>query len=176
MALSATAARMLDSLPDYYRGEPIIERVLQAWADEIDRIDALLDRVKDGLVASLAGDDLRMLALWEALFGLPVEPAEASVAQRRAKVDAALRRLEAGSAAGYLDVLTAAMGSGAWELLRDTPDPLHDTLQLAYGEDTYQAGVVDAITAQMHPAHRELHTHSEEGFLLDRSQLDHDTL
>lgn len=176
MALSPTAQRMMDTLPDYYWGEPLYERIVQAWANEIDRLEARLEQIKNGLVPGLADDTLGMLALWEAQLGLPINPPDATVPQRLSKVNAALRKLDAGSAAGYIAALSAAIDTNAWTLLRDTPANLVDTLQIPYAPGSYNAAQVEEIARRMHPAHRELRMRYEEGFLLDLARLDHDLL
>lgn len=176
MALTATAQRMFSTLPIYYSGEPLLERIIQAWANEIDRIDARLDAIKNGLVPVLATDDLGLLALWEIQVGLPPNPPDATVSQRVAKIAAVLQALDAGSAAGYIATISAAIDSGAWVLLRDTPGSFQDTLQIPFDPGSYNATQVEAIARRMHPAHRQLFMRYTAGFLLDESRLDEDTL
>lgn len=174
MALSPTATRMAETLPFYYSGEPLIERILQAWANEIDRVDTRLDAIKNGLVPSLATDELRMLALWEMQLGLPIEPQDATVSQRVGKVTAVLQALGAGSAARFIATLTTAINSSDWVLLRDDPAPFVDTLQVPFEPGSYQAVQVEMIARQLYPAHRQLNMRYLVGFLLDRSLMDVD--
>lgn len=176
MALSATAQRMLGSLPSYYWGNPLVERVIQAWANEIDRIDARLDQIKDGLVPSLADDTLGMLALWEATLNLPINPPDATITQRRTAVNAALRKLDASSAAAYIVVLSAALRTGAWQLVRDFPDMLHDRLDIPFAPGSYTSVQAEEIARRMHPAHRALDATYVAGFLLDLGRLDDDLM
>jgi uncharacterized protein YmfQ (DUF2313 family) len=173
--LTPTAQRMLATLPDYYQGEPLIERVVQARANEIDRIDALIDRVQVELQPANATDGLGLLALWEKTLSLPARPAAATEAQRRAKVQAVLRSVGGSSSAETLTALAAAM-AGSFTVSRDTPTPLSDTLTIPYDPGTYNAAIVQIIAARLWPAHRRLLLHFSNGFILDVSLLDQDTL
>lgn len=176
MARTATAQRMMETLPIYYWGEPLIERIVQARANEIDRLDAQLDQLEAELVPGQATDALGLLGLWEHQFDLPVQPADATENQRRAKVKAALAKLDSGSSADALAALQAAMGSTTFTVLRDTPDPLSDTLQMPYEAGTYNAIIVLELAQKLWPAHRGLFINYIDGFILDASPLDVSTL
>lgn len=172
MALSETAVRIRESLPVFYHEDPILLRIMQAWANEVDRLDDLLDRLQDGFVPALASDDLGMLAIWEFITGLPVAPPDASVVQRRGKVLAVYRSMQGGSAATYIEVLNAAIGSSDWELLRDTPSAFQDTLQVPFDSTGYNAAQIAEIARRQHPAHRQLFVSYSDGWVLDASILD----
>lgn len=174
--LTPTAQRMLETLPHYYFGEPLVERIIQARANEVDRADALLDQLAAELIPGQATDALGLLGAWERQLDLPVRPPDATENQRRAKVNAALRKLDAGTSADVLAALQAAMGATSFTVLRDTPDPLTDTLQVPYEVGTYNAVLVLEIARKMWPAHRGLLIQYEGGFLLDASPLDVATL
>lgn len=174
MALTPTAKRILDTLPDYHWENPIILRVVQARANEIDRMDAMIDTIKLGMIPGAGDDTLRLLSVWEAILGLPVAPATATVALRQIAVQAALKRLNAVTAADVLELLTAQLGA-SFSIDRDTPALLQDTLNLDYASNSYQAAIVRQIVGAIWPAHRQLLFHYAGGFLLDSSQLDTDT-
>ena len=173
--LTATAQRMLETLPDYFQGNLIVERVLQARANEIDRIDARIDLLKTGLVPGTATDELRLLSAWEYVLGLPVAPPDATVGQRQAVIRASLRRLNATSAADVLDLLTAAIGSD-FTIQRNTPGQLEDTIIIPYAPGSYLAAQVEAIARAAWSAHRRVFIHYSTGFILEVSRLDEDTL
>jgi hypothetical protein len=175
MALSATATRMQKSLPSYYEDNPIIERVLQARANEIDRMDARIDVLKHGLIPGTATDELRLLSAWEYVLELPVAPPDATVSQRQAVIRAALRRRNAISAADVMDLLTAAIGAN-YSIARNTPAQLEDTITIPYAPGSYLAAQVEAIARAAWSAHRRVFIHYAEGFILEVSRLDEDTL
>ena len=173
MPLSPTAVRMMETLPSYYWGEPLVERIMQAWANEVDRADAQLDAIMNGLVPTLATDELGLRAIWEAQLGLPVAPTDASGTQRTAKIAALLHAIgSAGSAADYIELITTAINSGGWQLLRDSPGDFQDTLVIPFDPGSYNAGQIVQIARRLHPAHRQLFVTYEAGFLWDASQWD----
>lgn len=175
MALSETVRRMLATLPAYYDSESIVERIMQARANEVDRFDTLIDAISTQVQPGQATDELGLLGMWEFVLGLPIRPPDATVAQRQSKADAALRRLDAGSSEQAMEVLEAAIG-GSFVVLRDTPDPLRDTLEIPYDAGSYNAAQVEAIAQRIWPAHRELLMRYSEGFILDVARLDAETL
>ena len=172
--LSPTAQRMLDSLPIYYSENTTVQRGLQGWADEIDRIDALLDTLKDSFVPSLATDVLGMLAVWETILGLPVSPMGVPVAQRQASVRVAWSRLYAVTAADVLELL--ALQGASFTIQRDAPELLHDTLLIGYQEGSYIASMIERAARDAWPAHRELLVSFAGGFTLDESRMDIDEM
>jgi uncharacterized protein YmfQ (DUF2313 family) len=176
MSLSATAERMLETVPAYYDGEPLMERLFQAGANEIDRMDALVDQVTAELQPGQATDALGLLGAWEATEGLPVMPVGATETQRQAKINAALQKLDSGSGRAALATIQAAMGAGAFTVDRDTPVVLEDTLNIPYLAGTYNAAVIQAIALKIWPAHRALFIRYGDGFILELSRLDADSL
>lgn len=175
MSRTARADAIMSTLPAYYVGEDLIERVVQAWANEVDRLDALVTKLETELQPGAATDDLGLLGIWEALLGLPVRPAGASQDQRLGKVVAALRSLDAFSSADVLSVMSAAVGSEAFSILRDTPDPLKDVLAIPFLAGTYNAALIESIARRAWPAHRQLFIRYSDGFILEVSRLDVDS-
>jgi hypothetical protein len=175
MPLSARAEQMMSTLPHYFREEPLVERIIQAKANEVDRLDALIDKLTLELQPGAATDDLGLLGIWEAHFDLPVEPADATLAQRQAKVIGALRALSAVTAADSLGILAAAIGSGGFSVTRDSPGNLQDTLDVPFDSTSYGAGAVARIARRMWPAHRQLFVSYAGGFLMDTTPLDEAT-
>lgn len=172
--LSPTARRMLESLPIYHWANQTIMRGLQAWADEIDRIDGLLDQLKDALVPSLASDALGCLAVWETIMGLPVNPRGATVEQRQMAMRQAWQRMYAVTAADVLSLL--ALQGAQFTIERDTPGVLQDTLKIGYTEGSYVAAMIERAARDAWPAHRELLVAFEAGFVLDLSRMDIDVM
>lgn len=172
--LSATARRMMDTLPVYYSENRTVIRGIQAWADEIDRADGLLDTLKDSLVPSLATDALGMLAVWETIMGLPVNPRGVTLGQRQAAMRQAWTRLYAVTAADVLRLL--ALQGAHFAIQRDTPGVLQDTLMIGYAEGSYVASMIERAARDAWPAHRELLVSFAGGFTLDQSRMDIDVM
>lgn len=171
MPLTSRAEKMLATLPHYYRGEPLVERVMQAKANEVDRLDALIDKLMIELQPGSATDDLGLLGIWEAHFDLPIRPTDATLGQRQAKVVGALRSLGVTAASDSLDLLAAAIG-GSFTIERDTPGLLQDTLEVPFDSASYNAGAVALLARRMWPAHRQLFISYAGGFLFDTTPLD----
>lgn len=170
--LTARAEAMLGTLPIYYRGEPLLERIIQAQANEIDRLDDLVDKLMVELQPGAATDDLGLLGIWEAHFDLPVSPSDATLGQRQAKIRGALRAIGAVSAVDSLEILAAAVGSSSFTVTRDDPGILQDTLEVPFDFTSYNAGVVARIARRMWPAHRQLFISYAGGFLFDTTIFD----
>lgn len=170
VSLSPTAQRMLETLPVYYWGNPWVERILQGWADEIDKVDALLDSIKDGFVPTLADDSLGMLSIWEIIMRVPVAPAGVTIDQRHATLRGAFLRLSAATAADVLALLEA-QGVG-FSITRDDPGALQDTLHISAPEGSYGAELLRSVAEAAWPDHRELVVAYAGGFTLDLSELD----
>lgn len=169
------ASRMLATLPPYEADEPLIVRLVQAAANEIDRVDALIDQLKIELQPGAATDDLGLLGIWETQLELPAQPAGATLNQRQAKVVSALRALGAGAASDVLSALAAAVASEAFTVLRDTPALLEDTLAIPFLAGTYNATVIEQVARRLWPAHRALFIRFSDGFILEVSRLDVDS-
>lgn len=173
--LTPTAQRILDTLPDYYWGNAIVERVVQSWANEIDRIDAWLDKLKAGMNPGTATDEMGLLTIWEQTLDLPVAAAGATLEQRQAATSAAIRRLDVTTAEDVVDLLIAAIGPG-FGIQRNTPGQLQDTISIPFAENTYGAARVEEIARAAWPSHRRVFIHYSTGFILEVSRLDADTL
>lgn len=171
MALTLRARRMLGTLPYYYAGEPLLERIVQAWANEIDRLDAVVDQLKIELQPGAATDEFGLLGMWEQMLGLPPRPAAATVSQRQAKVAGALQAIGAGSSADVIAALETAAGTG-FTVLRDTPGVRQDTIEVPFESTSYQAGLFIRLARRMWPAHRQLFVSFAGGFLFDTTPFD----
>jgi uncharacterized protein YmfQ (DUF2313 family) len=176
MILSERAQRMMDTLPIYYHGNELVERAIQALANEFDRAEALAMRVRLGLVPATATDDLGMLGSWEAILKLPVEPVGATVVQRRQKVYARFRALATSSALDTYETLQAAAGGTPFTIHRNTPVKGQDTIELPFEPGSYTAAQMEEIASIIWPAHRQLFFQYSTGFVLDVARLDSEVL
>lgn len=173
MALATVRAkRMAATLPYYYAGEPLLERIVQAWANEIDRLDAIVDDLAVELQPAAATDEHGLLGIWEQTLGLPPRPADASVSQRQAKVAGALQAIGAGSSADVLAALQAASDGAGFTVARNTPGNRQDTITVPFPSTAYNAGVFVRLARRMWPAHRLLLVSFAGGFVFDTTPFD----
>lgn len=174
--LSDTAARMLATLPDYFWTDALLRRIVQAWANEIDRVDAMLDAIKQGLIPGVADDTVGMLAIWEQILELPAAPAGVTLDQRQASVKAKLQQLWANSAKDVLAVFDTQLGGSFYSITRDSPAAFEDTVNISAAAGFYVVDLFERVMTQAWPAHRLLHFAFEGGFILDVSELDRDLM
>jgi hypothetical protein len=183
---------MMDALPAYYRDDPASQAVVDSAARELDRIEEMLKTIQFGAfpqtASSLSGvlpsPDLlpspsllpsgeeaagSMLRIWEWITGLPVHPTGVSVADRRRKVSAKLRR-NVRTGRGWVQAITDALGTVEWDY-NEYADQGRIVLRLPAGAGTYQVGVMGGIARELTPAPYEIATGFHEGFLLGLSEL-----
>lgn len=171
-----TARRMMDSLPDYYHGNDLAERIVQSCANAVDRLEAHAESVRRGFVPTLADDEHGLLSEWEHVMGLPVAPPDATVGARQDNVAARFTTIGDGRAKTTLAALRKAARTEAIVVKRNTPQNLVDTIETPYAPGSYSAAQIEALAENIWPAHREILMRYEAGFLLDISRLDEDAL
>lgn len=152
ITLSPTAERMFASMPPYYRGEPTLARIVQGWANELDRVEAYLIDVQNGLVPTLADDSLGMLAIWESILGLPIVPAGESLAIRQQAVLAAMVGRKCRTTAEWVNAMNILTGSTAWSYQVGVPSTGHITITTTFPSSSYFTGVIATIARRLIPA------------------------
>lgn len=161
--------RMLATMPPYYNDDPAAAAVVDSVARELDRVEAMLEKVRSGAFPQLADDDYRLLGLWEFLVGLPVEPEGLSVEQRREAV-AGFRRREVAAASDWQEALTVAMGTPDW-VHEEQASAYRVVIRMPHAETTFTSSVVEKLARAVTPAHLEITFGYEEGFLLGISAI-----
>lgn len=175
LVLTDTAKRMMANLPSYYGGNLLVERYVFAQANEIDRIDAILDTIEAGLVPATTDDSQGFLSAWELLLGLPVASANATVVQRQDQVAARFASIDLAASRDFLSALVSMVGAGA-VFERNTPGQLQDTITLPLPPGSYEAGIVEQWVRSVYPSHRTVFFAFAGGFEFDASLLDSDLL
>lgn len=153
--------------------------VLHALARESERMEAAIELVRAQAFPQTA--DV-LLGVWEAQLGTTVEPEGQALAQRRETAIALLRRMR-GTPAGrdWESNVTALVGPG-WSYEEHVPgdagSPPANTIRVRFpfapasGSYARAEALLRAIT----PAHLDIVTQFEGGFVLDQSQLDQEGL
>jgi hypothetical protein len=152
MALSPTAARIFDSLPPYYGGDPTLARIVQGIANEIDRCEAYLISVQNGLVPTLADDSLGMLSIWEGILGLPIAPPSESLAVRQQAVQAAMVGRRCRTTAEWVNAMNTLLGSTTWSYQVGVPSTGEITITTTFPSTSYFQGVIAVIARRLIPA------------------------
>jgi hypothetical protein len=154
----------LEELPHYFRNDPQVRGYIDALSRELDRVEELInsvrecwfasDSVKD-LIEELLGDDslqAQYLRIWEYNLGLPIAPAGMTFDQRGNIIISTIRKRTADSGADWVSVMNAAFGTGTWSYKEDYADyTLRITIPYASG--TITATSVLALARAITPAH-----------------------
>jgi uncharacterized protein YmfQ (DUF2313 family) len=165
--LSERGQAILDTIPFYYAEDPAALSVIGACANEIDRIQAMLDALQDGAFPQVADDTYGLLSLWEFLVSLPIAP-PASLAARQGRVRAS-RRLKVATGTDWAAALTTAIGTASWSHL-ETPG-IRVTITIPLEAGSYEGATVVQIARKLTPAHLEVAFTYSQGFLLGISKL-----
>lgn len=169
--LSPTASRMFDSLPRYYEGEPTFERLVQAQANEFDRLEAFLVTVAEGFSPAGAIDDPPMLAIWERILQLPIEPAGIPLAQRKQAIVATFLGRRCRTTAEWLAAMNAALGpTTTWSHEYDAPGPGELTINVPYEPGSYLEGIIKTLVRRLTPANYEIVFGFTEGWIAGVSE------
>lgn len=168
--MSDKGQAMLDVMPPYYAGDDATLAVIDTQGREIERVEELLDTIQQRAFPTLADDVYRLLGMWEALLGLPVEPVGVGVVERRAKVLAHVRKRHSSSGSDWVAVISAALGTTSWTY-QEGPSAYTVTITLPYSPGTYNAAQVVALARAITPAHLHLAFTYTVGFILDVSAL-----
>lgn len=125
--------------------------------------------IRDSFFPPTASAACGVLSIWEKALGLPVAPADLTEQQRRDKVMGMVRRARSGQGIGWVERLSAAVGSGSWSHEENTPGGYQLTITLPFAPASFQGGVVQAIARRLTPANLQLIFASDEGFIVGES-------
>lgn len=134
--LSDTGERMLDALPSYYSEAVDVRGVLDTAATEIEALDTVIndflgDEGGDGEL--FPKTSVSLLAEWEKVFDLPVDPNKTDE-QRRQAIESVLTSIKSSdSAASWKGTFDTLIGTG-WSYVVDY-DTYTITMYLPYGPE-----------------------------------------
>jgi hypothetical protein len=173
--ISPTAQRLFDALPPTYGldvadADPLVIRILEAFADDLDRARLLLEVLRDSSIPARATDEVGQLTRWLRAMNVPTA-ADQPESARRAQLVAAFRGRRLNTGQRWRNALTVAIGSTAWTIEPNTPGANQDTLTIPYGAGLLTAGQVEAYARRIHPAHRQLIMAYDQGFIVGVSRV-----
>jgi hypothetical protein len=166
-------------LPVALRDSPDHLAVLHCLAHEVERLEGSIETVRAQFFPQSA--DL-LLKVYEAELGITVEPAGATLDERRSTVIAMLRRAKSDpSGITWQDNVTRLVGTGWSYAEHDPSDPssppeytVRVTLPFAPSSGRYAQ--TERLLRDIIPAHLDLVLTFAGGFVLDESQLDQEAL
>lgn len=142
------ASRMIDMLPPYLADDPQVRSYVSTLARELDRIEAAMNAMRDGAFPLTA--DLRMLAIYEALFGL--SNTSLTLTQRRTDVVAHMRKRGVASRYDWQQALDAFIATpGGWSYAEAPPYTVNLTVPVDPSGN--RVPVITAYARAVTPAH-----------------------
>lgn len=170
-------------MPPYWYGDPTARAVVQAYANEAQRIEDTAAAIRDAMFPSQAADvpvlsgsaKASILSMWEMLLDLPVNPPGVTTVERRSKVLARVQRRNSGAGSDWIASLTQSLGTLSWSH-QEGPGNYQVTIHIPYGSGTFNAGQVLALARLITPAHIDITVGYSEGFLVGISMVGVDAL
>lgn len=179
--LTPAALDLLDRLPPYFQGDHNVQAYALAVANEQQRLKDAAEELRDKMFPQNADDEYKTLQMWEDALGLPVNPAGATIQERRDKVLTLLSDPSEGSE--WVDAITDAVGSGSWshtEGPATTPlGVLGDyelLIEVPHAAGSYEFSVVEQIARLITPAHLDPIVTDGGGFIIGVSPIGADRL
>lgn len=169
-ALTARADEMLRELPGWAQSAPEHKAVCVAYANEGQRQEAMAREVRDGLIPQRA--NALTLPLWETMLKLTVSPSGQTVEERRATVNARLEQAAADPSGVSWEVRITRFLGPTWTYKEEEPQTIRATVPWQPGSAEFQ--FAKRLFRREIPAAWELILQSEEGFILDLSELDNE--
>lgn len=169
--LSPRAESMLAKMPPYLADDDLVQRLCEAKAREFDRLEAFLNTVREKVLPQNADDEYGLLGIWERTTGVPVEPVNVSLAQRRARVMAGLRRRTIGIGEGWAELITLLLSTEGWEHDENNPKAYEMSIHIPFPSTSYQAGGLEALLKKITPAHIRLNISYSDTFRVGISEV-----
>lgn len=174
--LAAKTLDLLDTLPRYYHQDRNVLAVLDVLGRELARVEAFMQAFMTGYFPQVADDSLGLLSVWEAILGLPIAPEGQSVADRQAAVLSAIRKRKSGTGADWVENVDTILGRGSWTYEENTPGAYQLTVLIPYDPESYRAQQARALLREITPAHMQIVTGLQQGFLVDISAVDEEPI
>lgn len=170
MTLSETAQSALADLPPYESNEPLVQRVYQSFANEIDRANTVAQGIRDGLMPGIATDTYNGLSMLETQLGIPIKPPGLTDDQRNTAILSWLRARRGGTGATWVALMELALGGAPWRYF-EGPDDWQITILIPYATDSFTALQIVAFARAITPAHIDIIAGFDEGFLMGISEV-----
>lgn len=170
MTLTDTAQSLLADIPPYEANEALVQRVFQAFANEIDRANAIAQAIRDGLMPGIATDTYQGLSMLETQLGIPVKPPGLTEADRNTAILAWLGARRGGTGAAWVALMELALGGTPWRYF-EGPDDWQITIKIPYATGSFTALRIVAFARAITPAHIDIIAGFDEGFLMGISEV-----
>lgn len=169
--LSSAAEDRLADLPPYYDGDPYIGGVMNAGANELERINQAAKTLQTKAFPTRADNQYRLLGMWEKQMGLPVEPPGLTIGQRRSRVLSKLRGRGDGRGKTWEQRMTEAIGSTLWSYQENTPGPGQITITIPFASGEGISNWIQQVARDITPANLQIIMGFGEGFIVGVSEV-----
>lgn len=165
--LADRARELLADEPPYLQDPTESQAVLGALGRELQLVDDAAGRLRSKFLPHRADDEFRTLGMWELLLGLPVEPPDATVAQRRSAVLSRLLSRNSPAGIDWITKLRTLLGTNDWTAVENNDYSV--TLDIPSVAGGYVAQVVARVAGEITPAHLLVRLQFGEGWLVGSS-------
>jgi hypothetical protein len=178
-ALTPLGVTFRSWLPVILRDSPDHLAVLHCCARELERLEAKIEQVRAQFFPQTA--DI-LLKVYEAELKTTIEPAGATLDERRQTVLAMLRKMKATpSGLDWQENVTRLIGAGWSYSEHDVDEPGSPPaytirVELPFPPSSSRYAQVERLLRDITPAHLDLLVVFTGGFILDQSQLDQEAL
>lgn len=168
VTLTERAEGLLANLDTGLRGSEQEQRLMQALANELERIEAFMIAFRIASFPHAATEEMGTLPVWEAQLGLPIRPAALTETQRRNVVIARWRARHADEGRDWVAAASDFIGPG-WSHLENTPGPNQITVTVPGSPD--QLARVEQFLRPLTPAAEDLIVITGAGFIVGESHV-----
>ncbi len=176
LPLTPLGESMLAELPSFLQSSSDFQAIQHSYAKEIERLE---EHIK--LAAEQANPPKASLLLseWERTLGLPVEPVGLTEAERRNVLLAFMGSLATDpSGTHWWSVMRILIATGMIAVEHEhgvEPGPAANEIHviLPFGEFAPMFGIASRLLRRITPAHIALSVTAAEGFMLDKTLMDH---
>jgi Uncharacterised protein conserved in bacteria (DUF2313) len=167
--LSDMGDKILSHLPPYFWEDAMVLQTIDAVGRELARLESRMLDVRHRLYPQNSDDRYGILGMWEDLLGLPVNPSEVAVEDRRAAVLAHVRTRRQPSGAEWVATMSTLLGGG-WTH-QEGPGDYTVTILIPYDPASYTTGRTRDLARRITPAHLVIEVGFLGGFLVELSDV-----
>jgi hypothetical protein len=173
----ALTETILEGMPFYEAEDPIIQRLVDAQAGEIERVETTAYDILQQFFSLNADDTYGLLAVHEQNLGLPVKPLGVTVAARQNAIAGAVRRRYSPYGTDWRNSVNAALGTTAWEVVPHYPADYDLTILVPWESGTDEFNAVEPLLTPFTPAAYDIIPNDGgEGFVVGVSEVGEEVL
>lgn len=173
VTLTARAEALLDNLDARLRNSEQEQRIMQAFANELERIETYTSDLRAASFPHTCNDEMGTLPIWEAQLGIPIKPAGLTEEERRNAVLARWRARHAEEGKDWVAAASEFIGPG-WTHQENTPAANQITVSVPTTPD--QLGRIELFLRPLTPAAEELILTTGAGFVVGESTVGEETI